>query len=250
MIGEVKKPLLAAEEDIEDLTVPWDFLRSTDLSSVSEQCKNSDKFMLSGVTARPFERLQFLRGTENLFKDIIRNGDLVEELLSKIHKYNLKHIETWLETDVDGIFLMDDWGSQNSLLISPQKWEELFKPLYREYCDLIHDADKYAFFHSDGNIEEIYDDLIEVGIDALNSQLFCMDIEKLSRKYAGEITFWGEIDRQTILPFGTTEEVENAVERIKSVLSRPEGGIIAQCSWQKNVPPENVKKVFETWSEF
>ena len=74
---------------------------------------------------------------------------------------------------------MDDWGTQISLLINPQIWREIFKPMYKDYCDLAHSKNKYVFFHSDGFIEQIYPDLVEIGVDAINSQLFCMDIENL-----------------------------------------------------------------------
>src|SRR5665811_2248201 len=97
-----------------------------------------------------------------------------------------------------------------------------------------HNAGKFAFFHTDGDTDEIFGDFVDVGIDAINSQLFTMNIEEIGKKYKGRITFWGEIDRQYILPFGTLEEVENAVKRVKSALSSEKGGIIAQCEWGKN----------------
>jgi hypothetical protein len=129
-------------------------------------------------------------------------------------------------------------------------WRVLFKPLYKEYCDLIHAAGKWAFFHSDGFITPIIEDLIEVGVDALNSQLFCQDIEELGRRFSGRITFWGEIDRQHILPFGTQEDVRNAVHRVRRAFDhRQGGGLIAQCEWGVNDPVENIATVFETWME-
>ena len=91
-------------------------------------------------------------------------------------------------------------------------WRELFKPLYRDYCRLIRGAGKKVFFHSDGQIAAIYEDLIEVGADAVNSQLFVMDIEELGRRFKGRFTFNGEIDRQWVLPRGTVEDVRRKPE--------------------------------------
>jgi uroporphyrinogen decarboxylase len=149
---------------------------------------------------------------------------------------------------VDGVMLMDDWGSNTSLLISPDMWRAIFKPIYKEFCDIIHRAGKKVFFHSDGNIESIYGDLIEVGVDALNSQLFCMNIEALGKLYRGKITFWGEIDRQRVLPYGTREEVHAAVRRVRAALDDGTGGVIAQCEWGKDNSRENVEAVYEAWS--
>ena len=206
--------------------------------------------MLSDLTANIFERLQFLRGTQNLFMDIAYDRTEFYKLLNMVHEFYLEDIKSWIKTDVDGIKLMDDWGTQKSLLINPKTWREIFKPLYKEYCDLIHSAKKYVFFHSDGNIEEIFGDFVEIGIDAINSQLFVMNIEELGKKYKGKITFWGVIDRQNILPFGNIEEVGNAVKRVKNALYSDRGGIIAQCEWGKNNPVQNIKAVFETWNNY
>ncbi len=77
----------------------------------------------------------------------------------------------------------------------------------------MREAGTYVFMHSDGYIRDIYQDLIEIGINAINSQLFCMPIEEIGKKFAGKITFGGEIDRQRIPPFGTEEECPQAVRR-------------------------------------
>ena len=101
--------------------------------------------------------------------------------------------------------------------------------------------------HSDGNITEIIPDLIEVGIDALNSQLFCMNIEELGKRLRGKITFWGEIDRQNILVNGNKTEIEEAVNLVFNNLYS-EGGVIGQCEFGPAAKPENIFYVFEAWN--
>ena len=76
-----------------------------------------------------------------------------------------------------------------------------------------------------------------------------MGIEKLAKNYKGKITFWGEIDRQRILPFGTPDDIKNEVSRIRKALEDGNGGVIAQCSWGSNDPLENIEMVYRTWSE-
>ncbi len=248
VVGEVKEPVLGDLSKIVEFSPPWEYLESTDLSEVNRSCAESDKFMLSDVCARPFERMQFVRGTQEFFMDLGYGSRGIFKLRDMVHEYNLRHIKMWLETDVDGILMMDDWGAQNSLLISSPLWREFLKPLYVEYCELIHKHGKYVFFHSDGWIEDVYDDIIEMGVDVINSQLFCMNIEKLAEKYKGKITFWGEIDRQRILPFGSIRDVSEAVYRVRRALDDSTGGIIAQCEWGKNNPAENIESVFDAWS--
>jgi len=251
VIGEVKHPPLADWSALAAYQPPWELLDEADFSAVGPTCAKADRFMLGGGEVRPFERMQFLRGTENLLLDLAYGSSEVYRLRDLLHEFYLREMKTWAATDVDGVSFMDDWGSQHSLLISPELWRSFYKPLYKDYCDTLHAAGKFVFFHSDGNIEAIYPDLIESGVNALNSQLFCMDIEELGRRYAGKVTFWGEIDRQMILPFGSVDEVRSAVRRAAGAL-RPGGrrtGVIAQCEWGKRDPKENIEAVFDEWEK-
>ncbi|NLD43239.1 MAG: methyltransferase, partial [Chloroflexi bacterium] len=144
-------------------------------------------------------------------------------------------------------FMMDDWGSKASLLISPAMWVEVFKPLYRDYCDLAHAHGKFVFMHSDGYILPLYEHLIEIGVDAINSQLFTMPLEEIAARYKGRITFWGEMDRQGILPFGTPEDVRAAVRRVQDAFWDGRGGVIGQAEVNVDMPLENIRAFFEAW---
>jgi hypothetical protein len=249
IVGEVKRPALAKWSALATYQPPWDLVRKRDLSHANRECEKTDLFMLSPACARPFERLQFLRGSENAYIDLAYGTPEIFTLLEMIHEFYLADVTTWANSNVDAVFFMDDWGTNRSLLIDPQMWRAIFKPLYKDYCDIIHDAGKFVFFHSDGHIEAIYGDLIEVGIDAINSQLFRMDIEGLARKYKGRVTFWGEIDRQRVMPFGTRADVRDAVRRVRRALDDGMGGVIAQCEWGKDNSLQNVEMVFEAWME-
>ncbi len=251
VIGEVKEYPLADWSALDSYALPWELLDEADLSQVNKSCAQSDRFILAGTETRPFERMQFLRGTENLFMDLAYGNKEVFKLRDMLHEFSVREMEMWAGTDVDGVSFMDDWGTQKTLLISPKLWREFYKPLYKDYCDILHKKGKYVFFHSDGNIEAIYPDLVEIGVDALNSQLFCMDMEKLGELYAGKITFWGEIDRQNILPFGTITDVRNAVGRVaKALLKGKRTGVIAQCEWGVKDPKENIEAVYDEWNKY
>ena len=248
VIGEVKGPPLAEWSALEGYELPWELLEEADLSEANRSCAETDRFVRVGTEARPFERMQFLRGTEDLFIDLGYGTGEVYRLRGMLHEFFVREMEMWAKTDVDGVSFMDDWGSQGALLISPDLWRSFYKPLYKDYCDILHSAGKFVFFHSDGNIEAIYPDLIEMGVDAVNSQLFCMDIEGLAQRYRGKITFWGEIDRQNVLPFGTPDDVRAAVRRVRKALDDGRGGVIAQCEWGINNPRENIEAVFDEWN--
>ena len=249
VVGEVKEPVLADWRALDDYEPPWELIDTTDLSEVDAWYENTDQFAVIFNMVRPFERMQFLRGSEDLLIDLASGAPELERALAMLHEFFLRDIELWEGHKADAIMFMDDWGAQDTLLISPRQWREVFKPLYRDYCDAIHAQGKFVFFHSDGHIAAIYPDLIEIGVDAVNSQLFCMDIEELGRLHKGRITFWGEIDRQHLLPFGTPEQVKEGVRRVRRALDDGQGGVIAQCEWGVNDPAENVAAVFEAWDE-
>lgn len=247
VVGEIKHPLIDDWSKMDLLRPPMEAL-SIDASSVNAFCAASDQFILGGCCARPFERLQFLRGSENLYMDLAEESSDFEYALKVIHDFFVAEMEVWSKTNVDGLMFMDDWGSQRSLLISPAQWRRVFKPLYAQYAQVAHAAGKKLFMHSDGFIFDVYEDLIEIGIDAINSQLFCMDIEEIGRRFGGRITFWGEIDRQHVMHSGTVEDVRAAVARVIKALYRPEGGVIAQFELGAD-PLANADAAFQRWAE-
>lgn len=248
VIGEVKNPIITDDEweTADNVRFPIELL-TVDIEKVNKQVAQSDKFFSCGCCPRPFEQLQYMRGTENLYMDLMLKPEKMIEFFARLHKFYCEMLEIWAKTDVDSLNFMDDWGTQRSLLINPELWREFFKPMYKDYCDIAHRNGKKIFMHSDGNILEIYPDLIEIGVDAVNSQIFCMGIDNLEQ-FAGKITFWGEIDRQYLLSFGTPEEVEQAVIDVHKKLWK-NGGCIAQLEFSAGGKPENARKAYETWDK-
>lgn len=250
VLGEVKNPVLADLSDHTSYRPPYEILPenpSVARDLVNRFCAASDKFLLAGCCPRPWERMQFLRGTVNAMMDIMAPEEGAAALLRKIHDFYLAEMEFWVSTDVDAVEFMDDWGSQRSLLISPRVWRDLFKPLYQDYCRLAHSRGKFVFMHSDGNISEIYEDLVEIGVDAINSQLFVMDMADLARRVKGKITFWGEIDRQHVMPSRDPEVVRQAVREVAKHLYDPAGGIIVQFELGPSANPANAFIIHEEW---
>lgn len=136
-------------EDIRALRIPVENL-SIDIDKVNEFCRTTDKFVLAGACPRPFERIQFIRGTEQLYVDLMLRPDGLTRVIEKMHDYYCKLLNVWAKTDVDGLMFMGDWGSQRSLLINPTLWVEIFKPLYKDFIDIAHKNHKKIFMHSDG----------------------------------------------------------------------------------------------------
>ena len=211
IIGEVKEPVFADYEKMEGYEAPvaqflteWEEARNGIAEQIA-RAREADKFVIRGWISL-FERMQYLRGTEDLYCDIALEEEEMFRMIKLVMQYMRVYVKKWLEMDIDAMAFGDDWGTQISLLISPDTWRKIFKPLYKELIDMIKAAGKKVFFHSDGYILELYPEFIELGVDAINSQLWCMGVEKVAERFAGKITFWGEISRQQTLPFGTPED--------------------------------------------
>lgn len=253
IIGEVKFPPLADDDAIEEYRPPVeDFLNQWEITEplIQEkisQARKEGKFIIGGCVI-VFERLQYLRGTENLYCDIALESEEFEQMIGFIREFYKVYLDKWLTMDVDAIAFNDDWGSQRSMLINPEAWRKLFRPVYEELIGRVKAAGKRVFFHSDGYVMDLYPELISLGVDAVNSQLWCMDPEEIAEKYAGKITFWGEISRQTTLPFGTPEEIREKAAIMKKLFYR-NGGLIGQSEAGVDVPFENVETVFKVWNE-
>jgi hypothetical protein len=255
IIGEVDIPILTDISEWPSVKPPYKCLPSGEIEQrkmydvINAACENTDKFVIADISPHPWERYQFIRGTENAMIDIMMPDSGTTDLLRTIHEFYLRELELWIKSDVDAIYFADDWGAQNQLLIQPEIWREMFKPLYKEYCDLAHSNDKFAFMHSDGYILDIYEDLIEIGVNAINSQLFCMDLNEIAGRAKGKITFWGEIDRQHILPSKNSQDGRDAVGKIADILYDQSGGIIAQFEFGIGANPETALAIFDEWEK-
>ena len=252
VIGEVKQPTVPElARWRESMHPPWETLptdREAARRQVAEAYATTDKFVIMSACPRPWERYQFLRGSAEAMADLAESPDEAAAMIAEIHRYYMAEMEFWASTAVDGLMFMDDWGAQKGLLISPRMWRRFFKPLYADYCRVAHAAGKKVFMHSDGDIVSILPDLVEVGVDALNSQLGCMDLTKVAAAAKGKLTFWGEIDRQHVLPSGA-DAVHAEVREIAEALYDPRGGIIAQFEWGGACKAESANAVFEAWDE-
>jgi len=245
LIGVVREPLIRDWDQLDMFRAP-DAVLTVDTDAVQEFCRTTERFTLAGTLVRPFERLCFIRTMEQAMIDLAEQPDGLTELLRRIHEHYLREVEVWAQTSVDAIVIMDDWGMQTGLLVSPKVFRRYFLPMYADYAAIARRYGKFVFMHSDGNVIDILDDLIAVGVHAINSQIACMGVAELGRRFRGRITFWGEIDRQDLLAYGTTVQVDAAVREIRAALYAG-GGVIAQCEFGPGAIPENVIQVFRTW---
>ncbi len=209
---------------------------------------HEDYTILGGLNL--FERMQWLRGYENLMYDLALDAEEAYLLRDRMVESALEFLNRAVKTDVDGIHFGDDWGTQISLITSPATWRKFFKPAYARMFEPCRAAGKDVHFHSDGVTWEIMHDLVEVGVNVLNIQHTIMDIRAIAREFGGKVTFRSDLDRQRILPRGSREEIRAHVGEVVEALGSYNGGLIGHGEIAPDVPLENIRTMFEAWREF
>lgn len=248
MAGEVKKSPLEDYSNLESYKSPKHLIKQLPFNeNCADFCKKNRHKFIRGGWINVFERMQFLRGIENLYIDIAEENEQLFILRDIVVDYWDAYIDKILQYDVDAVTFGDDWGTQVSLLISVDKWRRIFKPAYQKLFQKVKSKGKYVFFHSDGNTLRLYDEFIDLGVDVLNSQIWCIGIDNVA-KYRGKICFWGEISRQTILPYGTPDDVRAAAAEMKEKLTYNGGGLIGQSELDAVMPIENIEAFFNAWN--
>jgi len=206
-----------------------------------------DLFRVFPIGFSLYERAWTLRGIENLLMDFYVNPDFVHQLLDDICAYNIAQIDKALEWDIDAIYMGDDWGQQEGLIMGYDLWKEFLYPRLQRMYKHVRDAGKYMMIHSCGDVDELFDDLIEIGLNCFNPfQPEVMDIYQILPHYRGRLSFFGGLSIQKTLPFGTTEDVRRETERLLQLGS--EGGYILSPSHavEGDTPFENILTFIET----
>ena len=210
-----------------------------------------DEYWIVGVTVTTiFEAAWALRGLERLMMDFVVNPALAERILQIPFQYHLTAAKTLVEMGVDMIWTGDDFGSQQGMMVSPTLWRTLFKPKMAEFIaalKAINPQVKVAY-HSDGNIYPIIPDLIEIGLDVLNPiQPASMDPAQVKQDFGEQLCFWGTIDEQHTLPFGSPADVAAEVQQRISRVGRSGGLIIGPTHHvQLDTPLENFWAMVNT----
>lgn len=212
------------------------------------------EFVVLGPWVSFFEIYCQMRGLEGALMDTALNPELLEAALDRIESIQTEMMKRFLSQAgdaVDLVFVSDDMGSQNGLLMSLGMWDRFFRDRMARWCELIHGLGKRVFYHTDGAAAELVPRLIDCGIDVLNPiQHVCpgMDRGALKRDYGDRLIFHGGIENQKVLPFGTVDDVRAETrECLRTLGEGNEGYIVCSChNIQPGTPVENVLAMIET----
>jgi uroporphyrinogen decarboxylase len=207
----------------------------------------------------PFERAHAMQGMDRFLLNMAERPEFAQALLNKIAelcKQLMGHFLDAIGDNIDIIKIGDDLGTQESLLISPRMYRQFLKPIHADFISFIKSHTKARiFFHTDGDVFNLIDDFIEIGVDILNpiqtSAGKMANLEELKNRWGDRLTFCGAVDTHHYLPFGTTEEVRQEVRRIMEIMA-PGGGYMVTSvhTIMDEVPPENIMAMIDAVEEF
>lgn len=216
-----------------------------------EECiSHPDSFKVAEVTWGLFERTWTIRGFENSLMDVVLEEDFYEELLDHLVELQLCFIEEAAKLPADAILFTDDWGGQRGILIGPDRWRKLFKARVAKLYQAVHNAGKIVVNHCCGSVYDIIPDLVEIGLDVLQSvQPEAMNPYELKEKWGDKVTFWGGLGSQSIIPFGTPETIRCEINSLCREMGKGGGYILAPSKCLlSDTPVENAAAILEAFN--
>lgn len=206
-----------------------------------------DYFVIGDLELTMFEMAWHMTGMEKLMIDMSSGEEYIGALLDHVMTWSAGVGKQLVALGVDAIWTGDDFGAQNGMLVSPRMWRKYFKPRMAELWQELKQANPNVVicYHSDGAIAPILNDLIEIGLEVFNPvqpNVPGHDPEALKSTYGDRLSFWGAIDQQQLLPFGTPEQIEADVKAKIEVLGRGGGYMAAPAHIvQADTSVENVE---------
>ena len=207
----------------------------------------------------PLERAFAMQGMDRFLMNLAMHPEFARALLEKnasLCKRLMGHFLDELGENVDIIKIGDDLGTQDRLMISPKMYRQVLKPIHADYIAFIRQRTKAkVFFHTDGDVFDLLDDFVEIGIDILNpiqtSAGKMADLAELKRRYGRNLVFCGAVDTHRVLPGGTPDEVRQEVRRVIDLLGRGGGYMLASVhTIMDEVPPENILAMVDAVEEY
>jgi uroporphyrinogen decarboxylase len=239
-----------AKED--EWHIPSSFDEEWNVSDLHARCQEWAGYPIVACASEPFYLYCHLRGMEQAMQDLLLNPAIVEAALERIQRIFSGLFRRTLDAAadlVDFVYVAEDLGTQDSLLMSPASFRKFLKPRMARMIELAHSYGVRVIHHDDGAIRPLLPDLIEIGIDVLNPiQWRCrgMEREGLARDFGASVVFHGGVDNQKTLPFGRPEDVRQEVADNLRIFRDGKGYIVAPChNIQANTPTENILALYE-----
>ena len=252
------QPLASLETARELMDYPWPDVeadyRYAHLPQAVERLHDRGLFVVGSTGHMGWEKACYMRGILNMCQDLAANQDFATCLLDKLCDVFCLMARRLAEAGVDMVWLSEDVGMQDRLMISPGMYRRWLKPRTKKVIDAARQVnpDVWIAQHHCGYVEPLIGDFIEIGVNALHPiQPESMDPVRIKERYGDVLTLWGTVGAQSVMPFGTPEQVRQTVRQNIATLGHNGGLWIAPSqALEPDVPWENVAAFFEAVGQF
>jgi uroporphyrinogen decarboxylase len=222
-------------------------------SARRELLAHPDRFRVVNIGWGLFEQSWRIRGFEQALVDAVSQPDFYAELLLRLTDLYLAFLEYSGDLPADAVMFGDDWGDQRGVILGPQRWRKFIKPCWQRLYAAAHAQGRIVMSHCCGSVEEIMPDIIEIGLDVLESvqpEPAGMNPYGLKRRWGDKITFWGGLGSQSLIPFGRPDQIRSEVKRLCRQMGEGGGYILAPAKpLQPDTPTENAVAVLEAFTD-
>jgi len=251
-------PLQHAQSRADIEEYPWpDLNEDYRYEGVAERVKSlqdAGYAVIVGLAETVFEIAWQLRSMDLLFQDMKFRPDWAAALMDRIAERKAFAAAKFAEAGVDVVQVGDDVAMQTGLMMRRETWREWFGPRLRRVIRAAKEANPEVliWYHSDGNITDLIPDLIEVGVEILNPlQPECLDQAWIKQEYGARLAFWGGLGVQSVLPFGTPDEVRQHVKQVIQTVGAGGGFVVGPSHvLERDTPFENILAMKEAIDEY
>ena len=245
-LAHLERPILAERElsqykfpVLEDFCPPENFQWMERILKENEDC-----YPVGSIGAGIYELTWRLLGIEETFMGMVSEPEYIMEIFDKLANLLHQFIDKICELPIEAVMLGDDWCDQRCVMFGAERWRQMIKPYYRELYDHIHSKGKLTITHSCGSVREIIPDLIDVGLDVLESvqpEAAGMSPYELKKEYGKDLAFWGGLGCQHAVTYLSPQDLRAEIQKLKREMSIGGGYILAPSkTLNASVPVENA----------
>lgn len=222
-------------------------------NALKAYAEKADSFQIISIGWGLFEHSWRVRGFENAMLDAATEPGFYSELLDRLTALFLSFVNVWVDVPADAIMFGDDWGYQQGVILGPNRWRRFIKPRWARVYEAVHAQGKLAISHCCGSVVDILPDIVEIGLDVLESvqpEARGMNPYQLKKRWGDQITFWGCLGSQSTIQFASPEEIKAEVRRLCAEMGAGGGYVLAPAkSLQPGTPVENAAAVVEAFTD-
>ena len=216
----------------------------------AEAKRQGERWSASLEHGHAFLRLSYLRGYENLLFDMVDGKTQLLQLIDMVETFSLGLVRRYLDLGASMIRYPEDLGMQIGPMVSPPLFRKYIKPIYEHLIAPAHKADCLVHMHSDGDIRDLVDDLVDIGIDAINLQDLVNGIDWIAANLKGRVCIDLDIDRQDVTRFGRPDQIDALIREEVEKLGSPQGGLMMIYGLYPGVPLDNVRAVMDAMERY